>query len=120
MKNKKKKITIWEGVYKNFKTAGYDSDTNYHFNSEEYLKVAKSRFENNIKKGQNYSLFNLVLISLMYKSNKSLTVLDFGSGVGESIARLCLSKIKNKKIHFFLLDNIKIRLLKKKFFRKFI
>ena len=62
----KKKIAIWSGIYKNFKSTGYKS-TNHHFYSNEYLKIAKKRFNNSVSKGQSLSLFNLLLILIKKK-----------------------------------------------------
>ena len=111
----KKKIAIWSGIYKNFKSTGYKS-TNHHFYSNEYLKIAKKRFNNSVSKGQSLSLFNLLLI--LIKKNRSINVLDFGGGIGESIARLNIDLIYKKKINFFLFDNKKLITQKSYYLKK--
>ena len=96
---------IFAGIYKTFSDSGGDLDV---FESELYLNHIKNKLlsftSNNIKQYENISL----LVSLLSLSKKTLDIIDYGGGAGETFFKINLHLGNYDKIRYQVYDNSKI------------
>ena len=119
----KKNFYIWDGVYKNFDSTGYN-EISQGFSSQKYLDNNLKdllKVKNNTKYlnrfTQRYKNFDKFIIKLLSDKNiKKLKILDFGGGFGNGYLLLNkkLDKKNFKKIEYYILDIPKIIKISKK------
>jgi putative methyltransferase (TIGR04325 family) len=104
-----KDFNIWEGVYDSYKDAISYGDG---FNSDRWINSNYEKTKDMIKKNKNYNLSFCTsslsaISSLIYTNNNSLSILDFGGGMGSSFINLTSALIDNKNISFSVVEGLR-------------
>jgi putative methyltransferase (TIGR04325 family) len=110
---------FWQGINKNFdKEAKLDNV----FENDKWIEKQKQKLESFLRQPlesfkNDYSEYCLPVV-VAGLDKKSVSILDFGGGVGEEYFRI-KNSIQNKKIKYYLLENKEIiQILREKGFHK--